>query len=415
MTELAEFADDPPARDFRRSNGAPMVTRPDDSGKWDRYSRPSGWGKDLDDENALVLWKIDRAIDGMATRPDLVAKAASMLGLKEGRKELREQAINAGRGDEAADIGTALHAMAHRIERGDEFVAPEPFASDMAVYLAELDRSGLRTVHCEIALVADRWRAAGTADRIYEATRRIALPGGGFLERGHRIIGDLKTGQKFDYSVPGYCIQLAIYADGVPYDVEANVRLEPIAELRSDWGLLVHMPAGQARCELFWTDLTIGRMGAQIVRDVREWRTRKDFVAEFQYPAPTDEMAALDAAVLIEGEGLDPGAKTLDELEPATEWTTAMAAWCETRIAYIGTLTEPRAALIRLWPGTIPPLRHGGHTAAQVSQILDLLDRIEAAYSLPFPPGDPRPGWDQGLHHTEMDRSNAPRTKEPEP
>jgi hypothetical protein len=401
---------DPGTLDFRRANGAPMVRRVDDPSKWDRYSRPSGWGDDLDEQSALVNWRIDRAIDGVASSQALAAKAAALRGLKTGRKELREEAIKSGRGEEAADLGTALHAMSHRVESGDDFLAPEPYATDLATYLTELERAGLFTVHCEIPLCADGWRAAGTADRIYEARIRIALPGGGFLEPGQRVIGDLKTGAKFDYSVPGYCIQLAIYSDGVPYDVERNVRLEPIDNLRNDWGVLVHMPAGSGECSLWWTDLTVGRLGARIVREVREWRKRNDFVAEYRYPV-IDETPVLDATMAMLEQDVPV---SLDEVEASPEWFEAMTTFATARIQAIGLVPDARAMLLRKWPASIPPLRQGAHTAVQLSQILSLLDSIESAFSLPFPPGDPRPEWDRGLHRSEMQISNEPRTKEHE-
>ena len=398
--------DEPRAKDFRRANGAPMVRKLDDSTKWDRYSRPSTWGHDLDDESALVLWKIDRACDGVASSPALAAQIAAIHGRKEGRIELREKAIQLGRGEEAADLGTALHALAHRFETEDGFPVPEPHATDLACYVGALDQAGLESTHFECTICADQWRAAGTADRIYRATRELHLPDGSRLEPGQSIIGDLKTGKKLTYNVPGFCIQLAIYADGVFYDVDTDVRTPFPDGFRSDWGLLVHLPAGAARCEFHWVDLETGRLGARLVQQVRQWRKRDDYLAEFAFPV-SDEVAVLQSPIY------DLEHPVLDETEPdAEDWRQAMLPWAQSRINVIGAHPEARAMLLRRWPIDIPPIRQGELTASQLSRALDLLDSIESAYSLPFPAGDPRVEWDRGLHQSEVQRGNQPRSNE---
>ena len=402
---MSEFEDEPAPDDFRRSNGAPLV-RSLDGSKWERYARPSGFGKDLDDESALVLWKIDRAMDGVASSPALNAKVASKLGVKEGRKDLREEAILLGRGDEAADIGTALHAMTHRVEGEEGYVAVEPFASDLACYLGHLDEAGLRSPYIEVHLCSDVWRAAGTADRIYEATRQLTLPDGTTIEPGQLVIGDLKTGRKLDYSLPGYCVQLAIYCDSVFYDVVTQERSPLPDNLRTDWGLLVHLPAGTATCTFLWTDLEIGRQGARLVREVRAWRKRDDFTVPFTFPQ-SDMVAVLDSTLH------DLEHDVLESAE-SDDWVVDMSAWAQARINVIGRHPESRQMLLRRWPAGIPSLRDNEPTSGQLTTILNLLDAIEAAYSLPFPEGDPRVEWNRGLHSSEVDRSNnPPSTKEP--
>jgi hypothetical protein len=399
---LEEFESDPPARDFRRANGAPMVRRLVDPTKWDRYSRPSGFGSDLDDESALVNWKIDRAIEGVAADPSLAATIAAHVGTKEGAKDRRERAIQRGRGEDAADIGTALHAMTHRVERGDDFKVPPQYAPDIAAYLAEKDRAGLESELIEVHLVADDWRAAGTADRIYRATRELSLPDGGRLLVGQKVIGDLKTGAMKDYTVPGYCIQLAIYADGELYDVEANERLGPIEGLRTDWGLIVHMPVGAARCELLWCNLEVGRLGARIVGEVRAWRKRGDFLTDFKMPED-DEMAVMDTPMHALEHLEEP---VTDEIDSGV-WLGQMVGFALARIETIGTVAEARSSLLRQWPSGVDkphPLMPTSHMA----RILDLLDAVEAAYHIPWPTGDPRVDWGAGLHKSELVRTNQP-------
>ena len=392
---LDDFDSERPAKDYRRANGAPMVLAPDGSGKWLRYSRPSGWGHDLDDESALVLWRIDRAMDGVAASPSLSAKVALSKGSKTGRKDLRDQAIMIGRGEEASDLGTALHAMTVRVETADGWEAPEPYAADLAAYLSTIDSAGLVSDHIEVHVCNDEYRAAGTADRIYRATRELLLPSGVRVPPGTLFIGDLKTGKTLEYSLPGYTIQLALYAQGSFYDVDTNERSPLPDGLRTDYGILMHLPASKAKCELLWVDLTIGMVGADLVQAVRAWRHREDFSAPFTMP--DDDVAALMAMEL--------GARDVAPSSPvpptdADEWMAVMVPFAQDRIDQIGSHPEARGLLLRRWPENIPPLRVGGHTTAQITQVLDLLDTVEAAFSLPFP-ADPRAGQ-AGVHRSEM-------------
>jgi len=320
-----------------------------------------------------------------------------------------------GRGDEAADLGTALHAMSHRLETEEGFMAPEPFAADLAAYLMMLDAAGLKSRWIEVHVCSDRWRGAGTTDRIYETTRELRLPDGSLVPPGTMFIGDLKTGKSLDYSLPGFCIQLAIYCDGCFYDVETNERSEFPPSLHTGWGVLVHLPVGAAKCELMWADLSVGREGAAIVQQVRKWRKREDFAVAFELPA-SDEVAILSETVALgPSNSVTPvpgAAPSFIGLMPEDqEWTDAMAQWCQQRINTIGTIPEARALLLRRWPASVPPLRDG-YTTAGVSEILDLITAVEAAFSLPFPVGDPRPEWNQGLARGEGVRGNQPPTQE---
>lgn len=402
---LEDFANDPPAKDFRRANGAPMVKRLDDPTKWERYSRPSGWGKDLDEESALVNWKIDRAIEGVALDPALRATIAANIDVKEGASERRERAINRGRGDEAADIGTALHAMAARVELGDGFVVPPEYAADIAAYLSCLDAAGLVSEFIEFKVCVDAWRAAGTPDRMYRATRDLFLPSGECIPAGSLIMGDLKTGRKKDYSIPGYVIQMAIYVDGCFYDVHTDERSPFPPDLRADWGLIVRMPAGTGECELLWADLEVGREGATIVQQVRRWRRREDFIAPFKMPEPDTEAVLSEVLLAVE------------EPEPIypDEWIEMMVPFAQDRINRIGQASnECRDLLLRRWPANVAPLRAATPTGAQLTQVLDLLDAVEAAFSLPFLP-DPRSTLSAGLHTSQIDRTNQPPNHGSEP
>lgn len=385
--DVDEIVDPHDKPDFRRANGAPMII--DHEGKNQRFSRPSGWGKELDDENALVNWKINRAIEGVAGDPALQARAvAAKPDDRSTWSALREAAINAGRGDQGADIGTAIHAMSERWEDPDDDFHPgEPFEAHLEAYSVEMERLGLISHLAECPMVNTEWRAAGTCDRLYVLDRPLVTPEGEILPVGTMVVGDLKTGKKLDFSAPGYSVQMAIYAGGQLYDVARDEFLST-PEINQRWGILVHLPSDRPECEMLWVDLEIGRWGAYLTQQTREWRKnwRK---GEFALGPITvvEGMSVEDAVEALEGELLD--------MEQAdAEWLQANAAWCKSRLDQIAQHEEARKRLKILWPGELNPknFRAGDVSTEQMLSGMKLLDRIEAEFGLTFVEGQPSTG-----------------------
>ena len=92
-------------------------------------------------------------------------------------------------------------------------------------YRDALATYGLVSEMVEVPIVNDEFRAAGTADRICRTTKPLITPDRVRIEPGELIIGDLKTGKKLDFCLPGYCVQMALYATGQLYDVVTERRL----------------------------------------------------------------------------------------------------------------------------------------------------------------------------------------------
>lgn len=351
-----------------------------------RGSRPSGWGKELDDENALVNWKINRAMEGLAKRPDLIARTVALKeDDKDGWADMREQAINSGRGDVAADIGTAIHSMTERWEDpNDDFDPGEPYTAHLTAYSNELERLGLVSELFEFHVVNTTYNAAGTADRLFRATKPLLAPDGTEVPVGTLLIGDLKTGKKLDFSKPGYAIQLAIYANGERYNVETDEFMET-PEINKKWGLLVHQPSDTPVCQCLWVDLEVGDFGAYLVQQVRMWRAMWRS-GEYSMPESHPVPAAVIAAV----------AETVEEPQPTPDQMIAelatgdeMRPWLQARIRQIGQHPEAKNQLAYSWPEGLPTPKQG-IDAGQAVTIDRLLDKIEADHSLPFVSGDPR-------------------------
>ena len=262
-------------RDYRRANGAPLVSDPEDPTRTLRYSRPSGYGKDLDDEEALTYWRIWKAMDGTARSKALQMEVLSTKDEdKVRKKELRNKALDKGGADDAADMGTALHAMTARAEDAtDLWDFPEAYAADLEAFLKSLADYGLVSEMVEVPLVNDEYRTAGTADRVFRTTRELIAPDSSRIEIGELILGDIKTGKKLDFSLPSYAVQLALYAQGQLYDIVTERRL-PTPPINQRWGILAHLPVGKAHCDLLWIDLAVGNYGAWISHEIREWRKK---------------------------------------------------------------------------------------------------------------------------------------------
>lgn len=381
--DLEELSDEHEAQhDYRRANGAPLVTDPNDPTKTLRYRRPSGYAKILDDESALTEWRIFKAMIGVARSTALAAKVNVVKDEdKSGKRALRDEAMDKGTANEAADTGTALHAMTARMEDEHDttFDPPEQYVEDLKAYIKLLDDLGLVSDMVEVPMVNDAYRAAGTADRIYRLTKPLMVPDGSVLPPGTLVLGDLKTGQKLTFSLPGYCVQMALYADGQLYDVVLERRL-PTPPIDRRWTLLVHLPVGAGRCTAWWLSVELGLQGALLAFDVNEWRNA--------WKAGRDghDCFPVEVAKVTE---------PIDEMPPVP--LQEMVDWCQQRITVIRDNPHARSALLRKWPNKIPTPKQGLAKPDDIVQVLNLLDSIEAEFSISFHP-DPRtqPGGRKG-------------------
>lgn len=402
--DLEEIEGGPHKPDFRRANGAPMVTI---DGKNERFSRPSGWGKDLDDENALVNWKIDTAIRGAAHDKSILARAAAVKpDDRKEKKDLREAAIQAGRGNESSDTGTALHAMSERWEDpDDDFDPPEDYRKSLEAYSEKMSAIGIESVMFEYQIVHREWRAAGTCDRLYKLTKPLITPNGDTLPAGTLCIGDLKTGKKLDFSLPAYHVQMAIYAEGELYDVEKDEFL-PTPEINTNWGFLVHMPANQPGvCSILWCDLGTGNWGAYLVHEIKKWRRLwKNGTYSAPEVEPPEPQLDIEAE-MVEKLGAEPVDVSTTPNEDLAVWTDSMIEFIKGRMKTIRDNPDAVKALSFAWPEGVPApksLSEPDH----VRQVLDLLDKIEADFGLTFPENDPR--VTPGVHKSDLVTSNEP-------
>lgn len=399
--------------DFRRANGSPMVTDPNDPEKYLRYRRPSSYGKPLDDEEALTNWRIWKAIVGVAGSKALQTQVlATKDEDKITKRELREEALNKGQANERADMGTGLHAMCARIEDPNDvdFQPSEDFLPDLEAYKDCLDRYGLVSEAIEVPMVNDDFTAAGTADRIYRTTKPLVTPEGEILPIGTLILGDLKTGEKLDFGLPAYCVQLAIYATGQLYDVVGNKRL-PTPAINKRWTLLIHLPFGQAKATVLWCSIDVGLIGAHLTMQVLDWRNAWKRKSDKVYDCPEaalpvetvpchrcgkplagladwQEPCCDECFPAAVADNLDATVTDVQMTSAPDEMFQILLVYVGERMAQIKQHDAAKAYTASTWPSDLPVPKQV-KTGPELVRLLDHLDEIEKRFSLPFLP-DPR-------------------------
>jgi hypothetical protein len=274
--------------------GRPKIILPGDESKdaalGKAYTRASTLGGVLEDQTNLGEWKKRVVAYGLARRRDLILAAASVptwdgLDDKKRLAEIAEQAMQSAEAGAAATIGTAIHALADRLDMGEEIpdVGEDRYALDA---YAELRRHF--TVHAiEIFTVCDELEVAGTADRVLSPLGIMTAPDGTKIRPEDRLIDDLKTSSTAQYFGIKFAVQLAVYAHGIPYE-HGKGRLDwPDGRRpRQDWGLIMHVPSGGSAAQLHWVNLQLGWELARLAVSVREWRRRKDLVVPAELPRP---------------------------------------------------------------------------------------------------------------------------------
>ena len=238
--------------------GRPMIVPPK-GGKPVPYTRTTTVAGSLDDGSALVAWKLRMAAIGLTNRPDLLLAASAARDDKLALDKLIEDSMEAAGATRAATIGTALHALTEKYDRNQDLgVIPEDFVADIEAY--KYATRDFENVFIEQFCVLDKYKIAGTPDRIVRY-------------QGELFISDLKTGS---ISYPGkIAMQLAVYAHGLPYDPATATR-GSWGDVNQDYGIIVHLPAGEGKCELHFVDIKKGWKGIQLAMKVKSWRETKN-------------------------------------------------------------------------------------------------------------------------------------------
>jgi hypothetical protein len=244
--------------------GRPLVVPPK-GGKAIAYTRATTIANSLDDASALVAWKMRMAAIGLTTRPDILLSISAAQDDKLAVNSLIEDAMQVAGANKAANIGTAIHSFAERLDLGLELgVIPQEYVADIKAY--EQTTKILNNKFIEQFSVLDKYKIAGTPDRVVEYN-------------GELFIADIKTG-RIDHP-NNISIQLAIYANGLPYD-SATATRGTWGEVNKEKAIIIHLPAGSGTCKLVWIDIKEGFKGLQFAMKARQWRDQKGLAYPFE-------------------------------------------------------------------------------------------------------------------------------------
>src|SRR5262249_28614839 len=158
-----------------------------------------------------------------------------------------DQAKEAAAASSRATIGTALHSFVEAIEAGRDVRVPAPFDRDIEAYRRRMVGIKVSRNYLEQICTVQELGVAGTMDRVVRLAHAV-LP----------MIADVKTGRDLTYSWPEIAIQLAIYAHAdTIFDPITGKHRKPLL-LDQRQALVIHLPAGEARCELYIVDIKAG-------------------------------------------------------------------------------------------------------------------------------------------------------------
>lgn len=396
------------------------------------YGRPSAFGEMLDNPYNLIRWKERKLVEGLFKVLDLQFTDfdfdfSTVDGLIARAYEAADHML-------AADRGTHIHlivehvlrgqAWGHLIGDGEKLGIPAPLQVHIAESYVEFRQAlGVRSIAVELAIVNDNWKVAGTLDCLDEPSRGPIFTEFGTIWPDHAFIADVKTGGLKDADdTPSWWIkygpQVCAYADGVPYDVDREVRLEWPATPHPDVALIYHYDLARAldgepvAWQAIPVNLAAARAGGEIVKAAQQWAKRTDLFAppitiEGAQPctttSPTTTATASSSTTATPTPAPTSTPSTTSSPQPSsltgTGWRSEQARTTSTPTpacsrdalrARIGELIAAgHEALIRAhWPHGVAPLSQPGHTADDLALILTAVRRVESDVSWPFRPDD---------------------------
>lgn len=177
--------------------------------KWQRVSRITGT---LSDDKHLGEWRTHMALRGLAMSGELIecvhAIDPNAQGAWAAMADISERCQDRAGANIGRDLGSAVHAWAERIDRGEPITnAPAALQPWLHCYRQALTDAGLTVEHIEQPVAIEDYKLAGTFDRVLRSAD------------GRKLIGDVKTsksdsrnGQLPTSSRLAMSIQFAAYA-----------------------------------------------------------------------------------------------------------------------------------------------------------------------------------------------------------
>jgi PD-(D/E)XK nuclease superfamily len=249
-----------------------------------RVTTVAGW---IENRRPLEKWLQRGVAVGLVERPDLYAQIGSTGATIDDGKlidEFVEKAHEAAKANAAANLGSALHLYAARIDRGHDVKVLPQWQADLDAYRRAVDGFEWRLI--EELVVLEDFGIAGSPDRI------------AVLPDGRVVIADLKTTAKKENIVYQWLknsIQLALYAHASEiYDPATDTR-RPKPDVDLTEGIIIHLPVGSGTCDLHRLDLVKGWRYFELAWQVNEARNDDDLHSPYEAPESLEK--ALEASL----------------------------------------------------------------------------------------------------------------------
>lgn len=247
----------------------------------------SNYGFPLADQYGLNKWKMRELVKGIAQRQDLIALLSVLDKDSKGKiDEIIDTALQVAGFTAEANKGTAIHEALRLADMGLPY-APmfEPFVSS---YRAELQRFGLTVGLIESTVYSPGLNARGDLDRT-------------FIEAdGSHVLGDVKSTGHLEDQAHEISVQMAVYQSATHYrDAQGAWHAIPRGKhpLRDDYAIIVHVDREHATVTLYRLDLWIGKRGANLAEQVRQWRKTGPVLLPYAPPGtPVSEANWLNQA-----------------------------------------------------------------------------------------------------------------------
>lgn len=304
----------------------------------------------------LDEWKKRQVLIGAARRDDIVMGVKALgptpaTGWTQQQKrqfnEWAEQCMTAAGSDEGKILGTAVHDLTERVDRGEPIDdvchgLPGMAAAGLRSYAKLRELNGWRSVEIERTVVCDELEVAGSFDRIDIVPELAVLLGPGTCQHGHGVGGhnhpdgraelavivDVKT--EGDPLKNGLHIapQLAIYSRAkrmwIPEVADlARATYVEAPCVRQDVAVIVHVRDGKA--VPYFVDLTAGWEAAQAAaRQLQREKAAKKWFAPVPgivEPKPAEVLTDVAVAAQYASPYREP---TVRDIEQNTSLAMAM-------------------------------------------------------------------------------------------
>ena len=229
-----------------------------DDGDYAAFTRASTLSGAIESTFNLEAWKMRQVAIGLSARPDLVQMVAVRKNDKKALAGLVESALEVAASNSAANMGTVIHSLTEDVDNGNPIPdhIPKDVLSSLDAYVEAT--KDFTVIEIESFVGDQEVYSAGTYDRLVELD-------------GVRYIADLKTGQHAPKYAHGAAVQMSVYANGTPYDVEQEEWLAPHGANR-ERAIMIHLPyAEPGVCNLYWVDIERGYEMAKTAYRVRRW------------------------------------------------------------------------------------------------------------------------------------------------